>query len=828
MKHNESNFTTMKTRKNVTEILRALLALPVFLLLFGSAVEAQVARVQIIHNAADPAAASVDVYLGDERAIDDFAFRTATPFIDLPAGTEVVVGIAPGSSSSSADVIATFPVTLTEGQTYTVIANGVLDPEAFGANPDGLATGFNLWIKEGSREAAEDANSVEFFAVHGATDAPTVDIWARGVAALVPGAAYGDITDYLAVPAAPYVIDVQPAGSPTIVASYDLDLTGLDGGAAAVLASGFLAPGDGQPAFGLIAVLPDGTVLELAASETAATSRVQVIHNAADPAAASVDVYLDDALAIDDFAFRAATPFIDFPAGAEVVIGVAGGESSASTDAIAQFPVTLQAGETYTVIANGVLDPGSFAANPDGLATGFNLWIKEGSREAAEDANSVEFFAVHGATDAPTVDIWARGVAALVPGAAYGDITDYLAVPAAPYVIDVQPAGSATIVASYDLDLTGLDGGAAAILASGFLAPEDGQTAFGLIAVLPDGTVLELAASETAATSRVQVIHNAADPAASTVDVYLDDALAIDDFTYPSATPFIDFPAGAEVVIGVAGGESSASTDAIAQFPVTLQAGETYTVIANGVLDPGAFAANPENRDIAFTLFVKAGTKEAATDASSVEFFALHGSTDAPAVDVIARNVGTLISGATYGDMTDYIPVPPASYVLGVAPSGTGTPVASFALDVSALAGGAAAVVASGFLNPSANGDGPGFALYVYLPDGTRVDPAVVTSTEERSEIPSQFRVNGNYPNPFNPSTSVDFDLPAAADVSVEVFDMLGRRVLATPSVTRSAGTNQAIRVDASALPSGSYVYRVIAKGSDQEYAGLGRMLLIK
>ncbi len=560
----------------------------------------------------------------------------------------------------------------------------------------------------------------------------------------------------------------------------------------------------------------------------AQVARVQIIHNAADPAAAEVDIYLGDDLALDDFAFRAATPFIDLPAGVEVVIGVAPSSSSSSADAIATFPVTLTEGETYTVIANGVLDPGSFAANPDGLATGFNLWIKAGSREAADDAGSVEFFAVHGATDAPTVDIWARGVAALVPGAAYGDITDYLAVPAAPYVIDIQPAGSPAIVASYDLDVTGLEGGAAAVLASGFLAPEDGQPAFGLIAVLPDGTVLELAASETAATSRVQVIHNAADPSAANVDVYLGETLALDDFAYPSATPFIDFPAGAEVVIGVAGSGSASSADAIAQFPVTLQAGETYTVIANGVLDPDGFAANPDSRETAFTLFVKAGTREEASDAGSVEFFALHGATDAPAVDVIARGVGTLIAGAAYGDLTDYLAVPPASYVLGVAPAGTGTPVASFALDVSALAGGAAAVVASGFLDPSSNSDGPGFALYVYLPDGSRVDPAVVTSTEDRTEIPAQFRVNGNYPNPFNPSTSVDFDLPASADVSVEVFDMLGRKVLATPSQTRTAGTSQAIRVDASALPSGSYVYRVVAKGAEQEYAGLGRMLLIK
>jgi hypothetical protein len=419
-------------------------------------------------------------------------------------------------------------------------------------------------------------------------------------------------------------------------------------------------------------------------------------------------------------------------------------------------------------------------------------------------------------------------VAPLVPGAAYGDITDYLNVPASSYVIDVQPAGSPTIVASFDLDLSGVEGGAAAVLASGFLSPPDGGAAFGFIAVLPDGTVLELPSSETSASARVQVIHNAADPAAASVDVYLDDDLGVDDFSYPSATPFIDFAAGQEVVIGIAPGTSSSSADAIATFPVTLQAGETYTVIANGVLTPGDFGANPDGRDIGFTLLVKEATREAAEDVQSVEFFALHGATDAPAVDVIARDVATLIPGAVYGDLTPYIAVPPASYVLNVAPAGTDTPVASFLLDASGLAGGAAAVVASGFLTPSANKDGNGFALYVYLPDGSRLDPAVVTSTEDFSEVPSDFRVNGNYPNPFNPSTNIDFDLPVTADVSVEVYDMLGRRVLMTPSSTRAAGTAQSIRLDASALPSGSYVYRVVANTTDQEFVGMGRMLLVK
>ncbi len=110
-----------------------------------------------------------------------------------------------------------------------------------------------------------------------------------------------------------------------------------------------------------------------------------------------------------------------------------------------------------------------------------------------------------------------------------------------------------------------------------------------------------------------------------------------------------------------------------------------------------------------------------------VEFFALHGATDAPTVDVIARGVATLVDNAAYGDMTGYIPVPPASYILDVTPGDdNATVVASFEADLSGLAGGAAVVFASGFLTPADNQGGAAFGLFAALPErrGRRVPRA--------------------------------------------------------------------------------------------------------
>jgi hypothetical protein len=96
---------------------------------------AQTARLQVIHNAADPGAVAVDIYLNGTLLLDNFGFREATPYIDAPAGTPINIGVAGPNSTSAADTIKNFNVTLTANETYVAIANGVLDPTSFASNP---------------------------------------------------------------------------------------------------------------------------------------------------------------------------------------------------------------------------------------------------------------------------------------------------------------------------------------------------------------------------------------------------------------------------------------------------------------------------------------------------------------------------------------------------------------------------------------------------------------------------------------------------------------------------------------------------------------------
>ncbi len=482
-------------------------------------VNAQTARLQVIHNSADLAADPVDVYLWNGTAnslvikLDDFAFRQATPFVDVPAGDSLAVVFAGSASTSETDqVITTIPVgALAENEKYVVFANGVVDPNSYAVNPDGRSAAFGLLVKTPARESAVDANNVDFFVLHGATDAPTVDVIARGVATLVDNAAYGDITDYISVPAASYILDVTPGSdNNTVVASFQADLSGLAGGSAVVFASGFLDPTanqNGKP-FGIFAALANGTVVEFPAYSP--TARLQIIHNSADLAADPVDVYLWNGTAnslvikLDDFAFRQATPFVDVPAGDSLAVVFAGSASTSETD---QVITTISVGalaenEKYVVFANGVVDPNSYAANPDGKSTAFGLLVKAPARESAVDANNVDFFVLHGSTDAPTVDVIARGVATIVDNVAYGDISNYINVPAESYILDVTPGSdNNTVVASFQADLSGLAGGSAVVFASGFLDPSANQngSSFGLYAALVDGSVIPFQSTLTSA-----------------------------------------------------------------------------------------------------------------------------------------------------------------------------------------------------------------------------------------------------------------------------------------------------------------------------------------
>lgn len=234
-------------------------------LLVGCVAFSQTARVQVVHNSADLAAATVDVYVDGANTLDDFTFRTASPFVDLPAGVEIELAVAPGNSTSVADAIITVPVTLTADETYIVVAYGIASPSGYSPAPP-----LSLEVFPMGRETASDPSSVAILVHHGATDAPTVDVVETGVGAgtLVDDISPTEFQGYLTVPEADYNLEIRLANGTTQVAAYSAPLStlSLGGSAITVFASGFLDPSQNSngPAFGLWVSTPaGGPLLEL-------------------------------------------------------------------------------------------------------------------------------------------------------------------------------------------------------------------------------------------------------------------------------------------------------------------------------------------------------------------------------------------------------------------------------------------------------------------------------------------------------------------------------------------------------------------------------------
>ena len=95
---------------------------------------------------------------------------------------------------------------------------------------------------------------------------------------------------------------------------------------------------------------------------------------------------------------------------------------------------------------------------------------------------------------------------------------------------------------------------------------------------------------------------------------------------------------------------------------------------------------------------------------------------------------------------------------------------------------------------------------YGFLGDG------LVTDTEENpSEVPNSVTLNQNYPNPFNPTTQISFTLPQAQQVTLKVYDMLGREVATLANRETFSSGMSTLNFNANNLSSGLYIYRLTA-----------------
>lgn len=117
--------------------------------------------------------------------------------------------------------------------------------------------------------------------------------------------------------------------------------------------------------------------------------------------------------------------------------------------------------------------------------------------------------------------------------------------------------------------------------------------------------------------------------------------------------------------------------------------------------------------------------------------------------------------------------------------------------------------------------DNQSFDMYpIFTPTTSVQDPVT-------SDAPKTFMLFHNYPNPFNPSTTIRYQLPVDGKVTLKVFDLLGRQTLTLEDENkREAGYYEAV-VNLSSMASGVYFYRIAVSG-EQRFAATQKMLLVK
>lgn len=335
-------------------------------------------------------------------------------------------------------------------------------------------------------------------------------------------------------------------------------------------------------------------------------------------------------------------------------------------------------------------------------------------------------------------------------------------------------------------------------------------------------------------TARVQAIHNAPDPELNVVDLYVADQLILDDVAFRTASAYMDVPAGFPLTGGVAPGNSTGPGDVFFEFTFTLTPGETYQFIAVGVREPGDFQPNPDGRDISLDVLVNDEAREVAENPSEIDMLAVHGVPDGPAFDIFegpfprsGRGGFILADDLRFLDSSGYNSTSQTLFNLQVNYSSDDSFYELFTGPDFKL-GQAITVLLSGFLDPSSNQNGPEFAPIAVFSDGTTYMYEPEPTTTEPETTVQTFTLNTNYPNPFNPTTNIRFDLQEPGHVSVEVFDVLGRSMLQRNAGFFPADAGNQFQLDASSLPSGTYVYRVLVDVNGTISTQSGRMTLVK
>ena len=455
--------------------------------LFVSAVtlsNAQTAKIQLVHNAADPLLNIVDVYWNDMK-LDNVSFRKASPLMTVNSGASILTICDSSSTDSGTMVLAKLNVSLATGSQNIAMLSGVLDNTQFLANPSGLSTKLSVYLQSDVKYSSTAGNCFLNIA-HGVTDAPAVDINVKLGSSVIKNAAYGAVSNSLIVPANNIMLEIREHDSVAVLKTYYAPISFVEGRSGFIFASGFLntTNNNNGAGFGLFGVDTAGSVASFGEG-----GMVQFVHNSPDAAVGNVDVYLNGQNSAT-LGFRNATKLMALPAGtATIEIKKAGTSQVLYT--IPNFPVTKD--NNSIAMIHGLLDTAfvqnvtssidtinkvatrvvknalTYDRNPDGKDRSFKVTTKDIQITASLFGNN-QIMLFQGITGLNAADVKGEGEALYIArGISYGEFGEYRYTKAnASTKYLFTKANTSVSIGEFTYNFTGKDSLAGVLFTSGF------------------------------------------------------------------------------------------------------------------------------------------------------------------------------------------------------------------------------------------------------------------------------------------------------------------------------------------------------------------------
>lgn len=524
--------------------------------------------------------------------------------------------------------------------------------------------------------------------------------------------------------------------------------------------------------------------------------------------------------------------------------------------------LSLSTGANF-VLVMGLADSTNYAPNPQGRGRNLNLNVIADSLTIPDGSSRLIY--VNGCTDSPPVDIVIRDLnRVVVNNMGYLELVGDI-LPTADYTIDVYNSTTKVLINSFRFPLFSQFNGSGrrfVIMASGFANPAANRNgpSFGLLAVPhlnpTNPAMLEATTppalnpflSTSLAPLSLQAVHASADPAASSVGVWLG-AMPMpntlqffpisSNFPFRSATPTVtsiggvlplSAALGMSFNLNITPANQTTSTPALRAFAgYSLQRGGNWAV-AEGVIDTTRFARNPDGRSISLTVRPMFDTISAVSN-SFVQIRFINSVTDSPTLEYVLRG-GPAIGPFTYGLNSINATFPLADYIFDVRQVGTTNVLGSFRGEFlrQNLGGKRVLIAATGFISPARNQGGQSLGMLVAVNDSTGrsfMMPTLALSVNENAGLTVQsdgMTLHTVSPNPVRDQATVSFTLSEAMRTSIQVLDIQGRTVWASEPQFFASGKHS-ITIDAQNLAQGTYIIRM---SNEAGRSVLGRMSVVR